>query len=121
MNYSIYPVTIIIFLLLDAIYMKGIAYSIFAPMIERIQKSPMVVNQYGGLIVYILMTILHVHFVPNNVLQSFIIGVCVYGIYDFTNYALFKDYTLTASLVDTLWGGILFALTTFIVKKIYAL
>ena len=49
--------------------------------------------------------------------EAFILGFCIYGIFDFTNYALFNDYELLPSVVDMVWGGILFYLTTYITYK----
>jgi uncharacterized membrane protein len=114
-----YIATAVIFLALDFLYLNFVAKGIFGPMIERIQKSPMRVNVYGAFIVYMLMTILHVNYVPMNVLHAFIIGMCVYGIFDFTNIAIFENYEILPSLMDTLWGGILFATTTFLLQKLF--
>jgi uncharacterized membrane protein len=50
--------------------------------------------------------------------QAFLFGALSYAIYDFTNYATIADFPLSFALVDTLWGGILFALTYIIMKKI---
>jgi len=47
-------------------------------------------------------------------LDAFILGFCVYGIYEGTNYAMFKKWPMQIALMDTIWGGILFALTTYI-------
>ena len=33
-----------------------------------------------------------------------LLGLVVYGVYDFTNYSLLRDWTLTLALVDTAWG-----------------
>lgn len=51
------------------------------------------------------------------------LGFCMYAFYDLTNLATFKDYSLSITLVDILWGTILVgAVTTimFIVKNAIA-
>lgn len=47
---------------------------------------------------------------------GFVYGILLYGVYDFTNLALLKGWTVTVTLVDVLWGGVLCALTTLSVS-----
>jgi len=46
--------------------------------------------------------------------DAFLLGLFSYGIYEFTNWAIFKDWKPIVVVLDMLWGGTLFALTTFI-------
>jgi uncharacterized membrane protein len=46
-------------------------------------------------------------------------GAAVYAVYDFTNLAMFKNYTLSFALMDTLWGGALFALVRYALNRIF--
>jgi uncharacterized membrane protein len=46
------------------------------------------------------------------------LGFSIYGVYNFTNLAQFRDYTLFLSLVDTAWGTLVMALCTAVVAKI---
>jgi uncharacterized membrane protein len=46
-------------------------------------------------------------------LEAFIFGIVVYGVYETTTYALLKNWKITTVITDTLWGGVLFYLTTF--------
>ena len=43
------------------------------------------------------------------------LGVLIYGVFDTTNYALFKKWDWKLAVMDSLWGGVLYGLTTFIV------
>ena len=49
-----------------------------------------------------------------NVWRGFLLGFFTYGIYELTNYAIFNNWTIHGVIIDTLWGGILYALITFI-------
>ena len=49
-----------------------------------------------------------------NEFEAAILGFLIYGIYETTNLALFKKWTLLTVLIDSVWGGILFFITTFI-------
>jgi uncharacterized membrane protein len=50
------------------------------------------------------------------VTDAFLLGIVIYGVYETTNYALFKDWSILTVIIDTLWGGTLFAITTYIVN-----
>ena len=41
--------------------------------------------------------------------NAFFVGAATYAIYDFTNLAMFKNYSPYFAVADSLWGGILFA------------
>jgi uncharacterized membrane protein len=44
---------------------------------------------------------------------GFLYGVTLYGVYDMTNYALLDKYPLRMAIVDSAWGGVLCAVTTW--------
>jgi uncharacterized membrane protein len=44
------------------------------------------------------------------ILKGAFLGFCMYGVYDFTNYATLKDWPLKMTLVDVMWGSFLCAL-----------
>ena len=45
-------------------------------------------------------------------------GAAVYAVYDFTNMVVFKDYTFTFAIQDTLWGGTLFGIAYLLLKRV---
>ena len=51
-----------------------------------------------------------------SVSDAFFLGIVIYGVFDTTNYALFKNWSLITTIIDTLWGGLLFASTTYVVN-----
>ena len=86
-----------------------------------IQKSPLKVKLLGGVICYAFLTFVLYHFIiskKKSILDAFLLGVCVYGVYDSTTYALLTHFPLYIAIIDTIWGGILFATTTYIYYKI---
>ena len=48
---------------------------------------------------------------------AFLLGFIIYGVYETTTYATFKKWRIQTVLLDTLWGGILFAATTYLTYK----
>lgn len=53
--------------------------------------------------------------------DAFIYGVCSYAVYDLTNIATLKNWSIQMTVVDIIWGGVLCTLTTvialFIISK----
>ena len=49
-----------------------------------------------------------------KILFIFLLGAIIYGVYATTNYALINNWEPKIALIDTIWGGILFYLTTYI-------
>jgi uncharacterized membrane protein len=49
-------------------------------------------------------------------LDAFLFGLIIYAVYDSTNYALFKQWKPLLAIMDGIWGGVLFAATTYIIN-----
>jgi uncharacterized membrane protein len=101
--------------------------------IQKIQKSPMVVRNEQAIIAYILIlfSVIYVAIpfttqnikkgedisIENKLLKAFMyggaVGFSIYGIYNFTSLAIYKDMELSIGIMDTLWGTTLYTLTTF--------
>ena len=111
----------IIMLVIDSIYLTFIGGPSFKAMLYDIQNEKMKIKIHSTLIVYLLMMFLLNKFIINekkSPFDAFILGSCVYGVFDFTNYAIFNNYTLFISIIDTLWGGILFYSVTYLSYKL---
>jgi len=115
-----YIVPAITMLTLDGIYLSTIGGSLFSRMVKNIQNQEMTINIYGAIGSYLLLILVLYKYIileRRSLTDAFILGVCVYGVFDFTNLALFKNYKIIPALLDTLWGGILFYTVTFITYK----
>ena len=72
----------------------------------------------GAIACYLLLTFGLNHFIISkneSLLNAFFLGLVAYGLYDTTNYATIETWSLQFAIIDTLWGGVLMALTTKIV------
>ena len=90
----------------------------FARQIAAVQGSPMVVNAFAAIITYVFLIFGLNYFIirpGRSAGDAFLLGLVVYGVYDFTNLALLSKWQLFTALTDTLWGGTLFYLTTRLV------
>jgi uncharacterized membrane protein len=86
-------------------------------MFTKIQGgAPLAMRLWPALIVYIALAYLLLQ--QTSVLGAAINGSAVYAVYDFTNLVVFKDYTLSFALQDTVWGGVLFGASFLALDKI---
>ena len=109
----------VIALAVDSIYLYTMGDS-FKRVIENVQGSKMQVNFIGAALVYIFIAISLWYFVVRkhaSPFDAFVLGITSYGIYDFTNVSLISKWPLTIATIDTIWGGILYYLTTSIIYK----
>ena len=105
---------------IDFIYLSLIK-DYFANQVRRVQGSAMKINLFGAIICYIFLIIGINYFIikPNRSVQdAFLLGLVIYATFDFTNLALFENWSIITAMIDSLWGGILFAATTFVVQKL---
>ena len=113
-------ITAIIFVVLDSIYLNLIK-DYFVKQINLVQGSPIKIDFLAILLCYIFLIFGINYFIiqPKRSIQdAFILGIIIYGVYETTNKALLTKWSWLTVIMDTLWGGILFALTTYIIKKI---
>lgn len=115
---------IIIQILIDIFYLKLIS-SKFSKMISNIQGYPIKFKLYSAIITYILMSyglkILVIdtkNSLNEKFKKAFLLGVVVYGVFDFTNLTIIDKWQLELSIMDMIWGGILFVLTVYFDNKI---
>lgn len=113
-------VVLLSLLVLDAIYISP-QFTSFQQLYKKIQGSPLVVRPLGAVLCYVFLVAELYYFIlmkKRPVIEAFILGACTYGVYNTTTYALLSDFPLRIVFTDTLWGGVLFAATTFIYYKL---
>lgn len=130
-NIKKFLITFVVFLIIDLVWLIFYMGGVFGPMVKIIQGSDMKVNMIYGSVAYLFLAIGITYFGTNNVdpekpLMSSIIngglfGLVTYGIFDFTNLAIFENYDLTIAIMDTLWGGFVSAISTYLSYKISTL
>lgn len=111
----------IIFTAVDSFYLTTTA-SHFKRIVSKIQGSPLVLQMLPTFLCYISLLFGLYYFIireKRSYIDAGILGLVIYAVYEFTNKAIFKDWTWFTVFIDTIWGGILFSLTTYLVYKIY--
>jgi uncharacterized membrane protein len=110
----------IVFLCLDFIYLTTFN-KFFNRVIRDIQGSAIKFNILGAILCYILLIYGLNYFIIDQgktAWNAFVLGVVIYGVYETTNYTLLDKWPITAVILDTLWGGCLFALSTILIKRL---
>ena len=107
----------LILLALDFIYLSSIKTK-YEEQIVKIQRVVMKIKLLPTITCYLLLIFALNYFILRThrpVIDAFLLGFVIYGVFDATNYALFKKWNPILALGDSLWGGILFALTTYLI------
>jgi len=131
----------VIILALDAVFLT-LTKDLFARQVMLVQGTAMKVNIPSAAVCYILIVLGLYYFVlrhiivPNatsaaasiqtmrlgdGVRAAFFLGVLVYGVYETTTLAILRNWSPMTAVIDTTWGGTLFALSAYLFYKYKAM
>jgi uncharacterized membrane protein len=123
----------IIVLALDAVFLYT-ASDLFSRQIMLVQGTALKVNIPSAAICYVVIVLGLYYFVlrhiivPNassaaaaiqnmrlrdGMIAAFFLGIFVYGVYETTTLALLRNWSPMTAVIDTTWGGALFALSAY--------
>jgi len=115
-KYNVLIISALILIFLDFTYLYTTKQTAI-DLTESVQKSELKIK-YSGLIACYIVIILGLYYfilLPEKSYQdAFLLGLFVNGVYETTNYATFSDWTESFVVMDMLWGGILYASTTYL-------
>jgi uncharacterized membrane protein len=115
-----YLLSAIIFVVLDGLYLNLIK-DYFNKQIKAIQGTDIKINIIAAGITYVFLIFGINYFIiqkNKSVKDAALLGLVIYAVYEFTNLSLFNNWYYLTALIDSLWGAVLFGLTTGIVYKI---
>ncbi len=117
MNWKVFLVVLFSLAILDFIWMGFVTQKFYVAQLEtigRIKDGRFDVVYWAGGVVYALLAIGVVVFVlpklgvADTLGTAFfyggLFGLITYGVYDFTNQAILKDWNLVVSAADVAWG-----------------
>jgi uncharacterized membrane protein len=114
-------------LIIDGVWIGIIMKPKYDETVKHIQGDVIQLNFIAANLAYIFLLIGLYYFVlsrinTNNPFRAFIegamYGMAVYGTFDFTSAAIFKNYHFSTALIDLSWGTFLCGISSFI--TIYA-
>ena len=120
MNFiKIYIVSLLVLFPIDTVWLT-LSKNLYNNWLSPFQR---VLNIPAAFLVYLIIPFGLCYFVisknagvqPNTkiIFDAFLYGVCSYAVYDLTNLATLKNWSIPMTIVDILWGGILCAIVTY--------
>ena len=112
--------TTVVLLGLDMIYLK-LTGGHFNTLVKSIQGSKLTLQMVPAVLAYITLVFSLYYFIireNRKITDAMLLGWSIYLVYDFTNKAIFDKWNWETVVLDGVWGGILYGLTTFIVYKL---
>lgn len=117
-----YIITFLVFLVIDFVWLGFVAKDIYRNKIGFIMKDNF--NMSAALIFYIVFIIGLMFFVINKAVvmgswqyalfAGMFFGVITYSTYDMTNLATLKDWPISLTVIDIIWGTVLNGATSLI-------
>ena len=121
-------VATIVLLVLDILWVTLYMNKAYKKQVKDIQGTEMKGRVYLGAIAYVLMVVgLNLFVLPNirkghelidSLKYGATFGLVVYGIYDMTAGAVFKDWDLKLATVDIIWGSFVFFISAYVGAKL---
>lgn len=123
-----YLVALFIFLVIDLLWLGLIAKNLYSKQLGHLMSDN--VNWIAAIIFYLLFIVGLVFFVimpaiekgswSYALLAGFLFGLISYATYDLTNLATLKDWPISITLIDLVWGtslgGLVSMITFFLVR-----
>jgi uncharacterized membrane protein len=121
-------ICLLLFMFLDFTYVYYVS-SKYSVMISNIQQNAFQIHIASAILSYIVLLLILVYVVfpyaelrkhtDSSVIKTaffagFLIGFAIYGVFNTTNVALFKNYSKGLALLDVIWGSSLFFIVTFL-------
>jgi uncharacterized membrane protein len=111
-----YLTSSIILVLLDSVYLKLISGR-FTEQIKKVQGTKLELDLYSTVLCYLFLVFGLNYFIirkNKSPTDAFLLGFVIYGVYELTSKALLTKWSWSTVVIDTVWGGVLFALTTML-------
>jgi uncharacterized membrane protein len=112
-------ISAVLLLALDFIFISANKQA-FETQVINIQRVILQVKPWSAVVCYLFLIFALNYFIlekHRSISESVMLGLVIYGVYESTSYALFKKWSLKLAIMDTLWGGALFGITTALVYQ----
>ncbi len=120
-NLGLYFNTLLIFLVLDGIWLGVVASGFYAEQLSFLMAEE--INWIAAFVFYGIFVLGLIHFVMLSAskkslkyyfLRGAFFGFVTYATYDLTNLATIQDWPIIVSLIDMVWGSFLGGSTAFL-------
>ena len=124
--YPMIHIGIIILLLVgfDMVYIYFMK-DMFSNQVRIIQGEPLLIDKralIGAVICYVLLATGLYYFAiskkNSGVFDAFLLGLVIYGVFDSTNFLMFRKWDWRIMVIDGLWGGVLFSMVYWVFLRL---
>lgn len=117
----LYAASLVVFLAVDAVMLGTVMTPLFRENIGHLMASPMRLGPAAVFYLFYVAALLYLVSVPalkagkpgQTIVPAAVLGLASYGTFEFTNYAILADWALQMVVTDTIWGGVLTAITAW--------
>jgi uncharacterized membrane protein len=105
---------------LDAIYLNAFR-GFYNHQILLVQGVDVNFKILPAILTYVSLVFVLYYFIireKKSVKDAFLLGVVIYSVFELTNMTIFNKWKMSSVILDTLWGGTLFAITTWATYRI---
>ena len=122
MDVKKFIITMVLLLIIDYIWLNT-TKGIYNQTVSAVQGDNIQINYLGAFISYLTIVVSFGFFVVpylsggnyiNAIKYGGLLGLCMYGVFNGTNIAIFKNYSYSVALMDTVWGGVLYSIGAII-------
>ena len=124
MSFKYLSILVVLFIL-DAVWLGVISKDHYSNVIQNIQGEPLKPRLLPAFLTYLIMALgLYVFVISQKDASTSVpkwqlgalFGFIVYGVFNGTTHAIFKNWDISTAIRDCLWGTFAFGLTTFVVS-----
>lgn len=120
-------IAVSVFFAIDMVWLGVVAKNFYSNQIGHLMKTnvgwaPALIFYLlfiVGLLVFVILPALEKKDIMHAVLYGAFFGLITYATYDLTNLATLKDWPLTVTIVDLIWGAVLSASVSSITYLIF--
>jgi uncharacterized membrane protein len=117
MDIITYFKVLLLLIMLDIPFLFFINNKMYKKQFERIQGDsvvPFIRLVVSAVITYLVLAFAIQYFAINTglVINGFILGFCIYSVYNFTNLATISQWGYWEAIADTIWGTVLCGIIT---------
>lgn len=117
-----FVVIMILYLVIDLPVIGYLNSKMYVDNFKQITNGKTTFKLIPAMVAYLILSLSVYYFIikksSNITTDSLMLGFVIYGIYNATNLATLKNYSVKVSIVDTLWGSFLTFLISNLSKSI---
>lgn len=112
---KVYAIAVVLFFAIDMLWLGVVAYNFYRkhighllrPDVDWIAAFSFYFIFLAGLVLFVILPALEKNSLTHALLYGALFGFVTYATYDLTNLATLKDWSLTVTIVDLIWGAVL--------------